>query len=137
MKPRSCELIMNGVMTRLFVVTTATLTAIIGVLVGMLLSMPRPAPPRRAPTPSASAGDGRARRVAESPTASGSPPTSINFADIAARLNPAVVNIDATRPRAAARAGWSKKAARRGPDDPFDLGRAAATRRGAAPAPAS
>ena len=35
-------------MTRLFVITTATLTAIIGVLVGLLLPMPRREPVVRA-----------------------------------------------------------------------------------------
>ena len=47
-------------MTRLFVLTTATLTAIIGVLLGMLLTMPRAstAPPSEA----ARVGRGRAGR---------------------------------------------------------------------------
>jgi serine protease Do len=50
-------------------------------------------------------------------------PTSINFADIAARLNPAVVNIDASaRSRRARR--LAEEGGRPGPsDDPFDLGR--------------
>ena len=51
-------------------------------------------------------------------------------------MNPAVVNIDATaRGRRARR--LIEEGGRRGPDDPFDPGRAAATRRGAAPAPDS
>ena len=44
----------EGIMNRLFVVTTATLTAVIGVLVGLLLSVQRPVQPI-APAPSASA----------------------------------------------------------------------------------
>jgi serine protease Do len=107
--------------TRLFVITTATLTAVIGVLLGILLSMPR--------TPS-EAGSARELRgaaappavISETPVVPTSAPTSINFADIAARLNPAVVNIDATaRARRARR--LADESTRRGPVDPFDLGR--------------
>ena len=48
-------------MTRLFVITTATLTGIIGVLVGLLLSLQRRAAGRRAPAPAAVVGErGRA-----------------------------------------------------------------------------
>ena len=108
-------------MTRLFAITTATLTAIIGVLVGLLLSLPRgePAP---APVPSAASGRDGAPPIAEvvdpRPLASGSP----NFADIAARMNPAVVNIDATaRGRRARR--LMEEGGRRGPDDPLEPGR--------------
>jgi serine protease Do len=108
-------------MTRLFVLTTATLTGIIGVLLGILLSMPRPAsaPPSEAERRAAAAAPAT---VSESPVVPASTPTSINFADIAARLNPAVVNIDATaRARRARR--LVEEGARRGPVDPFDLGR--------------
>ena len=46
-------------MTRLFAITTATLTAIIGVLVGLLLSIPRSsAPVIQAPQTTASTADG-------------------------------------------------------------------------------
>ncbi len=117
-------------MTRLFAITTATLTAIIGVLVGLLLSLPRG---DQAPMPitASAAGQDGAPPIAEvadpRPLPSGSP----NFADIAARLNPAVVNIDATaRGRRARRR--IEEGGRRGPDDPFDPGRRAgdAPRRG-------
>jgi serine protease Do len=108
-------------MTRLFVLTTATLTGIIGVLLGILLSMPRTtSAPRseaelRTTTPAPAA-------ISESPVVPASTPTSINFADIAARLNPAVVNIDASaRARRARR--LVEEGGRRGPVDPFDLGR--------------
>ena len=107
-------------MTRLFVVTTATLTAIIGVLLGILLTMPRAASAPRSDELRTAAAAPAA--VSESPAAPASTPTSINFADIAARLNPAVVNIDATaRARRARR--LVDEGARGGPTDPFDLGR--------------
>ena len=60
------ELIMKRIMTRLFVITTATLTGIIGVLVGLLLSLqPRRAgrPRRRLPPSSVE----RGRRAADRP----------------------------------------------------------------------
>ena len=106
-------------MTRVFTITTAVLTLIIGVLVGVLLTMPRSAPPASpAPVTTASARDGapEPREIVDSrPLPNG----SINFADIAARLNPAVVNIDATaRGRRTGR--LLDDGARRGADDPFD-----------------
>ena len=84
-------------MNRLFVVTTATLTAVIGVLVGLLVSVQRPVQPIP-PAPSSSASGSSEVRppVAELVATHPIPPPSLNFADIAARLNPAVVNIDAT-----------------------------------------
>ena len=114
-------------MTRLFAVTTATLTAIIGVLVGMLLTLPRAVP--EAPRAAVESRAAEPQPVAEPPAPQSSAPTSINFADIAARINPAVVNIDATaRSRRARR--LVDEGARR-PDDPFDLGRRSdAPRRG-------
>jgi serine protease Do len=108
-------------MTRLFAITTATLTAIIGVLVGLLLSLPRGEQPS-APVPASTAGQSGAPPIAEvvdpRPVSSGSP----NFADIAARMNPAVVNIDATaRGRRARR--LIEEGGRRGSDDLLDPGR--------------
>ena len=109
-------------MTRLYVITTAVLTGIIGVLLGLLLSMPRnnQAP---APAPSAVASNpGDTAAPAEIPEPRTTAPGSLNFADIAARLNPAVVNIDATaRARRARR--LMEEGGRRGPDDPFEPGR--------------
>jgi serine protease Do len=108
-------------MTRLFVLTTATLTAIIGVLLGILLSMPRAASAPRSEAELRTAAAAPAA-ISESPAVPASTPTSINFADIAARLNPAVVNIDATaRARRARR--LVEEGGRRGAVDPFDLGR--------------
>ncbi|HWI19320.1 MAG TPA: trypsin-like peptidase domain-containing protein [Vicinamibacterales bacterium] len=118
-------------MNRLFTITTATLTAVIGVLLGLLLSMERSAAPA-AQTPATTSSDGTgAPQVTEVVDTRPGPPGSVNFADIAARMNPAVVNIDATaRGRRARR--LIEDGARRGPDDPFDQGRrgAEAPRRG-------
>src|SRR6476661_6914506 len=102
-------------MTRFFTITTAVLTLIIGVLVGVLLSVPRAAQPA-AP---ASAVSNESRDGAPEPServdARPMPNGSLNFADIAARLNPAVVNIDATaRGRRAGR--LLEEGGRRGPD---------------------
>ena len=93
-------------MTRLFAITTAILTGIIGVLVGLLLSMPRTVAPK-SPAPQATASatnDGvpAATEVLDTRPASAN---AVNFADIAARLNPAVVNIDATARGLRARRG--------------------------------
>jgi len=108
-------------MTRLFAITTATLTGIIGVLVGLLLTMPRSAQPAADRHPAAASSNGVAaitEIVDPRPAANG----PLNFADIAARLNPAVVNIDATARGRRARA-LIEEGARRGPDDPFDQSR--------------
>ena len=106
-------------MTRLSALTTATLTAIIGVLVGVLLSIDRPVPMVSTGTTAPVRGNEdtpRYERVDAAPLPAG---TSINFADIAARLNPAVVNIDATaRGRRASR--LIEEGSRRGTDDPID-----------------
>ena len=106
-------------MTRQFAWITAALTGIIGMLIGIIVSTPRQQPgvaaaPVRAVERPASAAEPELRPAS---------PTSINFADIAARLNPAVVNIDASaRSRRARR--LAEDGARPGPgDDPFDLGR--------------
>jgi serine protease Do len=117
-------------MTRLFVTTTATLTGIIGVLVGLLLTVPRSGAPAAAVPVNGSASDS-SPAVTEVVDARPGPNGSLNFADIAARLNPAVVNIDATARGRRARK-LIEDGARRGPDDPFEQGRrgAEAPRRG-------
>jgi serine protease Do len=117
-------------MTRLFVITTATLTGIIGVLVGLLLTL-QPGGRTSAPVAAAvtSVADG-APPITEAADARPMSSTSLNFADIAARLNPAVVNIDATARGRRARQ-LIEEGARRGPDGPFDPGRGSdAPRRG-------
>jgi serine protease Do len=109
-------------MTRLYLVTTAALTGIIGVLLGLLLAVPRNAGEARAPAPTAAPtrADG-APPLAEAPEPRAAAAGALNFADIAARMNPAVVNIDATaRARRARR--LLEEGGRRGADD-LDPGR--------------
>jgi len=108
-------------MTRQFAWITATLTGIIGILVGIILSSPRPAvdDARQAMAAAASEAGPSAEGVA--PVQAPVSATSINFADIAARMNPAVVNIDATARGRRARRLMTEGAQRDG--DPFDLGR--------------
>jgi serine protease Do len=108
---------------RLYVITTATLAAIIGVLLGLLLSMPRAGELAVRETATPAANDGEPRPVADAPPAASSAPTAINFADIAARMNPAVVNIDATARARRARRLVDEGGRRGGSGDPFDLGR--------------
>lgn len=109
-------------MTRLFAITTATLTGIIGVLVGLLLTMQRAAQPVMEPrSVAASATDG-APSITEVVEQRPAPNGSLNFADIASRLNPAVVNIDATARGRRARA-LIEEGGRRGTDDPFSQDR--------------
>lgn len=109
-------------MTRLFTITTAALTLVIGVLVGVLVSVPRSQQPSANTPATASAPSDGAPEPGEIVDTRPVPTGSVNFADIAARLNPAVVNIDATaRSRRARR--LSDEGARRGPDDSLDPGR--------------
>jgi len=75
-------------MTRRFLVVTVCLTATVAFLVGLIVAGTMTPAPAVSATPPKSP----ARAVATS-TAS---PDSISFADVAERLNPAVVNIDAT-----------------------------------------
>src|SRR5688572_3313058 len=110
-------------MTRLFVLTTATLTGIIGVLLGLLLSMPRAGSVSSSREPNAATPTATSPAADEAPAPAAPSPTSINFADIAARLNPAVVNIDATARARRARRLVEEGGRRDGPGDPFDLGR--------------
>ena len=83
-------------MTRQFAWVTATLTGIIGILLGVILSMPQlPADGDRPPAGAAQSAPAPVIERASQVSAA-APAGSINFADIAARLNPAVVNIDAS-----------------------------------------
>src|SRR5687767_7649371 len=104
-------------MTRLFVLMTATLKGIIGLLLGLLLSMPRAGSVSPSREPNAAPPTASAAPAAEAPASP--PPTSINFADIAARLNPAVVNIDATARARRARRLVEEGGRRGGSVDPF------------------
>ena len=109
-------------MTRLFVITTATLTGIIGVLLGLLLSL-QPDRQASAPAPvSAAVDQDFAPPITEVAEARQPSPASPNFADIAARMNPAVVNIDATARSRRARQ-LIEEGGRRGSNDPLDPGR--------------
>jgi len=112
-------------MTRQFAGITAALTGIIGMLIGIIVSMPRPqsatmAAPIQAVDTITAASSTTADTTNPAPSIT---PSSVNFADIAARLNPAVVNIDAS-----ARSRRTRRLAEDGGrpgqgDDPLDLGR--------------
>lgn len=111
-------------MTRQFAWITATLTGIIGLLVGIILTTPREDAGLNFSQRAAGAAS-EVQPVEPSPPITGSAekfnPASVNFADIAARINPAVVNIDATARSRRARRLMTEGAQRDG--DPFDLGR--------------
>lgn len=79
-------------MSRRFTIVTLTLTAVVAFLIGAILAggFSRPAVAANGPAP---------RRSVLTAVPSGDPPPSVslvNFADIVERINPAVVNIDAT-----------------------------------------
>ncbi|HJU44203.1 MAG TPA: trypsin-like peptidase domain-containing protein [Vicinamibacterales bacterium] len=107
---------------RLYVITTAVLTGIIGILIGIVLTDSRAGRLQPVMVPRAEPA-AAAEPPPEAPPPQSSSPTSINFADIAARLNPAVVNIDATARARKARRLMEEGGRRGGPTDPFDLGR--------------
>ena len=75
-------------MTRRFLVVTVCLTATVAFLVGLIVAGTMTPAPAISATPS--------RPTARTLATSTSSPDSISFADVAERLNPAVVNIDAT-----------------------------------------
>ncbi len=108
-------------MTRQFAWITATLTGIIGILVGIIVSSPRV--PREDARPGAEAAITEPGAAPERASQAPMPVSaaSINFADIAAKINPAVVNIDATARSRRARRLMSEGTQPDG--DPFDLGR--------------
>ena len=116
---------------RQFAWITAALTGIIGMLIGIIVSMPRPpvgderTRARDAATTAAAARTARVNPAAavSEPDVRPVSPTAINFADIAARLNPAVVNIEASARSRRARRQADEGARPGAGDDPFDLGR--------------
>ncbi len=108
-------------MTRQFAWITATLTGIIGLLVGIILSSPWPPVDASLARADVSITDPAPAPERASQVSASLPATAINFADIAARMNPAVVNIDATARSPRARRLMQEGAQRDG--DPFDLGR--------------
>src|SRR5688572_2835434 len=76
-------------MTRRFLPVTISLSATVAFLVGLVMAgSMTPAPATSAPTPPVA-------RVANRPAVSTPPAGAVSFADIAERLNPSVVNIDA------------------------------------------
>ena len=76
-------------MTRRFLAVTVSLSATVAFLVGLVMAgSMTPAPATSAPTPPVA-------RVANRPEVSTLPAGAVSFADIAERLNPSVVNIDA------------------------------------------
>ena len=77
-------------MTRRFLVATVCLTAAVAFLVGLIVAG------SLVPTPAVSNPKAARRTVRVAPSASAASPNVVSFADIAERLNPAVVNIDAT-----------------------------------------
>ncbi len=79
-------------MSRRFTLVTVALTAVVAFLVGAIVAGGGSAV-RRDGRNAASAPRGHPRRVAATPP---SRPPLVNFADVVERINPAVVNIDAT-----------------------------------------
>ncbi|MEO8682389.1 MAG: trypsin-like peptidase domain-containing protein [Vicinamibacterales bacterium] len=112
-------------MTRLYIWVTAGLTGIIGLLIGIILNGSPVAPRVAAPDAGARSVPADNAREALDVTPSAAVKGAVNFADIAARLNPAVVNIDATaRGRKLRRPAQDGQLRRPDLDeDPFDLGR--------------
>jgi serine protease Do len=119
-------------MSRRFTVVTVALTAVVAFLVGAIVAggLARSAISAGAPPPPAT---GRyAVRPATAPVAA----SSINFADVVERINPAVVNIDATSRGRDVRRRRGRVGAPDGPDPldgPMEFGvpRGEAPRRGA------
>ena len=104
-------------MTRRFTAVTLGLTATIAFLIGLILAG------SLIPTPAVSGGrsaPSSGRFLRQAPARS--PGSLVNFADVAERINPAVVNIDA-----ASRGTTSRKYRRSAPgrdpfEHPFDFG---------------
>jgi serine protease Do len=77
-------------MTRRFIAVTVGLAATVSFLIGLIVAG------TMTPSPATSAPEPRARTRAASVPGTATPAVAMSFADIAERLNPAVVNIDAT-----------------------------------------
>jgi serine protease Do len=117
-------------MSRQFAWTTAALMGIIGVLVGIILATPRPAapvdPPRAGGKEAGSLSSAQQASEKTDPASfSSSASAPVNFADIASRLNPTVVNVDATSRARRIRPTLPDGRPSRPDiyDDPFDLWR--------------
>jgi len=116
-------------MSRRVTFVTLALTAVIAFLVGAILAggFARPSvvaqvPTRRAVTTGASSSANAAHTTL---------PPLVNFADVVERINPAVVNIDATSSGSSADAGKRRRSILPDPPDQFDSPRNNAPRRGA------
>src|SRR6187397_847118 len=116
-------------MSRRFTFVTLALTAVVAFLVGAIVaggfarsSVVAQAPTRRAISAPA-ASDSNATRTAFPPL--------VNFADVVERINPAVVNIDATSSGSTSDAGRRRRSVLPDPPDMFDSPRNNAPRRGA------
>jgi serine protease Do len=103
-------------MSKRFTVVTIVLTASVAFLVGLILAggLSTAHVVSSAPTAPRSPTAVDAAR----PSAGGALPTLVNFADVAERMNAAVVNIDATSRTSPVRD--SQRFFRRAPDDPLD-----------------
>jgi serine protease Do len=116
-------------MSRRFTFVTLALTAVVAFLVGAIVAggFARPSVVAQAPTrrlvSGPAAADGNAARAPLPPL--------VNFADVVERMNPAVVNIDATSSGSASDAGRRRRPALPDPPDLFDSPRNNAPRRGA------
>jgi hypothetical protein len=125
-------------MSRRFTLVTVALTALVAFLVGAIVAGGVARSTISAGAPAKTAGP----RLASS-RAGGAPALAslVNFADVVERINPAVVNIDATTRGRESRRRRGRSGSPDGPDPfdgPFDFGtRASASRRAAARAAAS
>ena len=96
-RTRTLEFYNNEAMTRRFLVVTVSLAATVAFLVGLVVAgTMTPAPAVSATTPQRSNTAVRAFTARDRETPGRVSPEGVSFADIAERLNPAVVNIDAT-----------------------------------------
>ena len=105
-------------MSRRFTLVTVALTAVVAFLVGAIVAGGVTPRRRRRPAPRSRAAGCRAGPRA------GRPATAplVNFADVVERINPAVVNIDATTAGATRSGGGPRPSIRRIVRRPFDFG---------------
>ena len=96
-RTRALKLYKDHAMTRRFLAVTVALTATVAFLIGLVVAgTMTPAPAVSATTPRPPVVRNGVRDVVRDAAIEPVPPERVSFADIAERLNPAVVNIDAT-----------------------------------------
>ncbi len=119
-------------MSRRFTVVTLALTALVAFMVGAIVAGGFLRPTVNAETPAGAAPRGDTRQATISAGPRPPLPPLVNFADVVERINPAVVNIDATS-RGPAPTDTSRRRRLPIPDPPelFDSPRRDAPRRGA------